>query len=167
MAVADFEAWQCELLSCGCIVQDEDTSVPVEEAERRFNRYIELVDAVQGTEGERAARALIRSIQAVHDYGGYQATLGKLMFAFPPQEVALAVVAEVPRLISTLPDWAGDILSTLTQAQGRSAELVDAFNSSLDLAPPEQRASIVAFIRAQEAEGWLEHRRGVLAPEAA
>lgn len=167
MAVADLLTWERELLSCGRIVQDEDSSVPVEEAERRFNRYIELVDAVEGIEGEGAARALIRSIQAVHDYGGYQATLGKLVFAFPPEEVAQAVVAEVPRLIAALPDWAGDILSTLTQAEGRSAELVRAFKTSLALAPAEDRARIIAFIRAQEAEGWLEHRRGVLVPGSA
>lgn len=167
MAVADMPTWERELLSCRRIVQDEDTSVSVEEAERRFNRYIELIDAVDGTEGEPAARALMRSMQAVHDYGAYQATLGKLVFAFPPKEVAAAVVAEVPRLIDTLEDWAGDVLSLLTQAQGRSAELVQAFNSSLALAPVQDRARIVTFIRAQEGEGWLEHRRGVLAPGGA
>lgn len=164
MAIANLETWEQELLACGRIVQDEDTSVPAEEAERRFNRYIELVDAVEGTEGELAARALIRSIQSVNDYGAYQATLGKLVFAFPPQTVASAVIAEAPRLISILPDWAGDILSTLTQAQGRSAELMEAFNRSLGSASPTHRESIVAYIRSQEAEGWLEHRRGLLAP---
>jgi hypothetical protein len=155
--------WESELIACGRLVQDTDTSVPTEEAERRFNRYVELVDSFEGTEGLRAARALIRSIQAIHDYGAYQSTLGKLVFAFPPGVAAEAVVAEIPRLVAELPDWAGEVLNMLVQAQGRSAELVEAFNFELSRAPEVERAQIESFIREQEREGWLEHKRGLLA----
>ena len=105
----------------------------------------------------------MRSIQAVHDYGAYQSTLNKLVFSFPASVVAEAVVTEVPRLIVLLPRWAGEVLNMLVQAQGRSAELVGAFNSALSRALPEERLAIVHFIREEEREGWLEHKPGLLA----
>jgi hypothetical protein len=46
----DIDAWRDEILAVSNIVQDDDESVSDEEAERRFNRFIELVDAVQGDE---------------------------------------------------------------------------------------------------------------------
>lgn len=155
--------WESELVACGRLVQDEEASVPQEEAERRFNRYVQLVDSVLGTEGVPGARALVRSIQAVHDYGAYQSTLNKLVFSFPASVVAEAVVTEVPRLIVQLPRWAGEVLNMLVQAQGRSAELVVTFNSALSRALPEERLAIVHFIREEEREGWLEHKPGLLA----
>ena len=154
---------ESELIACGRIVQDNDASVSVEEAEHRFNRYVELVDSIRGTEDVRTARALLSSMQAVHDYGAYQAALGKLVFGFPPSVVSEAVVAEAPRLIIELPQWAGEVLNMLVQAQGKSEELVLAFNSKLAHAPAAEREAIIRFIRAQEREGWLEHKPGLLA----
>ncbi len=157
----DFEA---ELIACGRIVQDDDDSVRIEEAERRFNRYVELVASMSGTEGANGACVLIRSMQSVHDYGAYQRTISKLLFDFPANVVAEAVIAELPRLIRELPDWAGEVLNMLVQAQGRSDALVSAFNLKLSGLPAEGRKAFVSFIREQERAGWPEHKLGVLAP---
>lgn len=157
----DFEA---ELIACGRIVQDDDDSVPIQEAERRFNLYVELVDSLRGTEGANVACILLRSMQSVHDYGAYQHTMNKLVFDFPSSLVAEAVIAEVPRLVRGFPDWAGEVLNMLVHAQGRSDALVSAFNLELSGLAAEGRDAFVHFIREQEREGWLEHKPGVLAP---
>jgi hypothetical protein len=162
MSITNFAAWKSELITTGRIVQDEDNSVLPDEAERRFNRYIALVDMVEGNEGINAARALLQSIQSRHDYGGYQNTMNKLLFSFPAAQTAAALVAELPRIIAELPDWAGDLVSSLTQAQGTSEQLTQAFNTSLRSADAKTRSDILEFIRNQEKEGWLEHRQGVL-----
>jgi hypothetical protein len=163
MPLASLPEWETELVACGRIVQDGDTSVPGDEPARRFNRYIELVDAVDGSEGIDAAQALVRSIQAVHDYGAYQRTIGKLVFEFPANLVAESIIVELPRLIRELPDWAGELVNMLVQAQGRSAQLVHAFNAALTRSSESEYSCITAFIREQEREGWLEHKPGLLA----
>jgi hypothetical protein len=52
---SDFDLWRKELLQTGDIVQDGDTSVPQQEKEKRFNRYVEMVKAVSGQEVLSAA----------------------------------------------------------------------------------------------------------------
>lgn len=63
MPISDYDAWEIELIETGRIVQDDDNSVSPDEAERRFNRYVALVDLAKGIEGQAAATALVRSIQ--------------------------------------------------------------------------------------------------------
>src|SRR4051812_3521617 len=109
MPIADEGSWSAELIEAGRIVQDGDKAVSPQVAEQRFKRYAELVEMVEGTEGIGAARALLRSMRVRHDYGGYQPTMNKL-FAFPPKQAAEALIHELPRLISELPDWAGDLV---------------------------------------------------------
>lgn len=155
-------SWESELVQSGRIVQDGDTSVSQEEAERRFERYVALVDMVDGSGGLRAARALVRSIQVRHDYGAYQRTMSKFLFSFPAGVVAEVLVAELPRLIADLPDWAGDLLSSITQAPPMTESLVASFNTAVASAAPEVRQQILEFIQQQEQGGWLEHRKGLL-----
>lgn len=131
-------------------MQDSDRSVSQEEAEQRFNRYIELVESISGTEGVSVARALIRSMQAVDDYGAYQSAQGKLLFAFPASVLAEAVVSELPRLMIEQPDRAGELLNIIVLADGRSEELVNAFNVKLAEASESDIGSIVSFVRGQE-----------------
>jgi hypothetical protein len=162
MPISDHNAWECELVATGLIVQDNDNSVSPEEAERRFNRYVALTDLVQGDEGVAVATALVRSIQVEHDYGAYQNTINKLVFSFPPEQVAEAVLTELPRLIQYCDRWAGDILSFLTRTKNLAPVLTFEFNEALKVSTPSIQAVVLKFIRAQEVEGWLEDKRGVL-----
>jgi hypothetical protein len=162
MADLGIASWESELVQTGRIVQDGDTSVSQQEAERRFERYLALVGMVDGSGGLRAARALVRSIQVQHDYGAYQRTMNKLLFSFPADVTAEVLVAELPRLIADLPDWAGDLLSSITQASPMTESLVASFNTAVASAAPDVRRQVLEFIRQQEQGGWLEHRKGLL-----
>jgi len=162
MAITNYPSWETELLETGLIVQNDDLSVAPEKAEQQFNRYVALVDLVDGSEGQNAARALVKSLQSQNDYGAYQNTMNKLLFSFPPEQTAEALVSELPRLISHLPDWAGDLLSSLTQAQGVATRLTFEFNLALKSCGIEERNLISEFIHSQEGDGWLEHKRGIL-----
>jgi hypothetical protein len=162
MPILNYTAWEIELIETGRIVQDDDKSISPEEAEFRFIRYMNLVDLVEGVEGMVAARALLRSIQAKHDYGAYENTINKLVFLFPPEQVVEAMLTELPRLIQNNERWAGDLLSFITRTQNLAPVLIFEFNEALKLAAPIIQTKIIQFIRAQEAEGWLEDKKGVL-----
>jgi hypothetical protein len=129
-------------------------------------RYIELLDAVDGTEGIDAARAIIQSIQASDDYGAYQTTqhaLGR----FPPSVSLQALIVELPALIERQRDWAGELLCGLANAVGTEWEPdIDEFNALLAQTPGPSRKVITEFISVEEERGWLKHRVGVLRASA-
>ncbi len=151
-----------ELIVTGNIFQDSDESIPWPERENRFNRYIELLDSIEGNEGLSVAKALIQSMQAKDDYGAYQSTQGALG-RFPSAEYIEALIAELPELILKQSDWAGDLLCGLAKSVGTEyGSDIRLFINMLSKSPTESKVIISEFIKQQEQDGWLEHRRGVL-----
>ena len=162
MLTGDFAAWREELLLTGAIVQDADDTVPQDERDHRFKRYVELVEAVTGDEGLAVARALIRSYQVEDDYGAYGHTYHALG-RFPRPVFVEALLRELPDLIRRQPDWAGDILCGLANSVGTRWEKdITEFRSQLHQASPIEQAAIREYIGSEEQDGWLKNRRGVL-----
>lgn len=164
MPINDFATWKEELLFTGRIVQDGDYSVHPDEAHRRFLRYCELIEQLDGSEGPKAIEVLFQSVQMKDDYGAYQTTY-RIMGRFPDRDFIEIFVRELPSLIARLPDWAGDFLVGVANGQGGKWEYqVGMFNNAVASAPPATRSAIVSYVRGQEISGWLEHRVGVLCP---
>ena len=161
-AEIDKEKLIAELIFTGDIVQDSDKSIPWPEREDRFNRYVELLDAIKGDEGCEVAKALVRSMQAKQDYGAYQTTqhaLGR----FPSGVYISAILAELPTLIQNNPDWAGELLCSLANSVGTKWESdIDLFNKELMVYDSESAEIIRKYIADQENDGWLGHRVGIL-----
>ena len=156
------ELWKTELLIVGNIVQDGDTAPPPDEAQRRFQRYIAMLDALAGTEGPHYALAIFQSVQAEHDYGAYQ-TASRAAWRFGETAYCTALLHELPRLIANLPDWAGDFLVGIANGAGTPhSPTIACFNALLAAAPPAERALIAAFIAQEEDDGWFAHCPGVL-----
>jgi len=153
-------------LYVGNIVQDSDDSIEPEEAEKRFNRYIEMLDALEGTEGSKYALAIFESIQAIDDYGAYQAA-GHAAWRFGEKLFCEALIHELPRLIKTLPDWAGDFMVSIANGEGTENDsTIYAFNCLLANLPEKEKSIIKTFISEQEIDGWLDNRVGVLGGNA-
>lgn len=167
MTHIDFNSWREELLFTGNIIQDDDESVSQLEKEKRFNRYIELVDSVTGTEGVEAFLALIESLRAKDDYGAYQGTYSALR-RFPPVVVAKGLIAALPGLIHRQPEYAGDILSQVANStSGEGLALLSAFRKEFAKAKTSTRKVIEDFVTQEENGGWLDGRRkGVIRPSS-
>jgi hypothetical protein len=73
--IDDFAAWRQELIFTGAIVQDGDTSVDSIEAGRRCDRYLELLDDVEGSEDQNVFQTLLDSMRVEEDYEVYESTL--------------------------------------------------------------------------------------------
>ena len=158
----NFSVWRDELIFLGNIAQDDDESISPDESEKRFNRYIEILDSLDGSEGFDFALAIFESIQAHYDYGAYQVAL-RTARRFGPEQFAKALLRELPRLIEDLPDWAGDILGEI--ANGPSS-YISAFNLNLSKTPTAQKSMILEFTINQEESGWLQDKVGVLGDKA-
>ncbi len=156
----DFDGWKRELLFTGRIVQDGDTSVPDDEAERRCRRYIELVDMVDPLRhGEPTFLALAESMQVEEDYEVYQATM-RVMESYPSAEFGRYLVRALPDLIRRETCWASELLGV---AAGRAAETA-AINTALAETSPDDLNEIMAFVDLEEDDGWLEDSKGVIRP---
>jgi hypothetical protein len=160
--MSSFDEWRKELLHVGNIVQDSDNSVSPDESEQRFNRYIEMLDLLGGTEGSEYTLAIFESIQAEHDYGAYQ-TACRSAWLFGEDNFCMSLIQELPRLIKTRPDWAGDFMVSIANGEGTEHEsVIKTFNRHLKSVSSDKKNVILEYINEQEKNGWFEHRVGVL-----
>jgi len=161
----DFDFWRKELLFTGNIVQDGDESVSQSDREQRFNRYLEMIDAVCGDEGVEGFVALMDSLQAEDDYGAYQSTYGALR-RFPSKVAAQGLTTALPSLIVRHRDCAGDILCQLANGTSiQSQATLSEFQKELAKADAQTQAAIMGFVAREENGGWLDGRRkGLIRP---
>ncbi|WP_159072848.1 hypothetical protein [Streptomyces glaucescens] len=143
--------WKVEIVECGDLVQDDDEVTPPGEAERRWNRYVELADSVTGNEGPAGVAAIVSSLKAEEDYGAYQAAHAALS-RFPHSDLGQGVAHAAKELLSIPKDGSGNILLILAQA-GPAA--VNAFNEAIQTADPDVRVSIRRLVEFHEAREWL------------
>jgi len=148
----DFRKWRKELIFTGNIVQDDDDSVAPEEAESRCHRYVELLEAVTGKEGQEVFQAIIDSIQAPQDYEVYE-TAHNALWRFPPKPFAEYFVAALPKFIRRMAkhDQVGRFLCPLTG--WAKAKYLPAFNKELGKATPSAQRTIMKFIKEC---GWFD-----------
>ena len=163
--ITDLKSWKAELLHAGRIVQDGDVSVEPEEAHRRFMRFVEIVDSLEGNEGPEVVDALFEAIQVEDSYGAYH-SIDHALARFPESYYLLGLIKALPRLIAELPDQAGDQLASIANGVGGKWEYqIALFNQAVREAENSIQVAIVSFIRQQEIQrGWLDHRVWVLCP---
>jgi hypothetical protein len=143
--------WKVEIVECGDLVQDDDEVTPQGEAERRWNRYVELADSVTGNEGPSGVAAIVSSLKAEEDYGAYQAAHAALS-RFPHSDLGRGVADAARELLSIPQDRSGNILLILIHA-GPAA--VNAFNEAIQSANPDVRVSVRELVEIHESEEWL------------
>ncbi|EDM67289.1 hypothetical protein PE36_12622 [Moritella sp. PE36] len=121
-----------------------------------------MLDLLDGTEGSEYALAIFESIQAEHDYGAYQ-TAGRAAWLFGEDNFCMSLIQELPRLIKTFPDWAGDFMVSIANGEGTEHEsVIKTFNRHLKSVSSDKQNVILEYINEQEKSGWFEHRVGVL-----
>jgi hypothetical protein len=155
----DLTEWCSEVMATGDIVQDDDNSVPSEEAEHRFNRYVELVDEVTGDEPDQVFRCLIASVREQDDYGARQTVLGALS-RFQAHRQGSLFAASMTDTIERVPSFAGELLCGIANRGGR---VLDAFNSAARELDSHEQGVIAKFVAQEEVDGWLDGpRRGAI-----
>lgn len=152
-------AWREEIIELSNIDQDADTSVSPAEGERRFRRFVELVDGVRGDEEDAVFLTLLETLKDQEDYGAYESVFGALS-RFSPNRRGALVARGVLSLLVRDPSHAGDVLAQIAMVDAAAA----AFNEELATQDLAERMQIAEFIGAEERGGWLnmDERRGKL-----
>ena len=160
MTVTNVAQWRTEVLAASHIVQDEDETIPAEEAERRFLRFVELLGVVDGNEDEAVFQTLLECLRPQDDYGAYQ-TLLSALWRWPPDLRGQYAARHLQQLVELNPEMAGDVLANI----GSDQVAARAFNAATASLQDAERRSLQAFIEQEEADGgWLDRSdlRGTL-----
>ena len=147
----DRTEWCSELISVGDIVQDGDDSVTPEEAERRFDRYVELLNGVTRNEPDQVFRCILASVRHQDDYGARQAVMGALL-RFGPSRYGRLLALSMAALVERVPSFAGELLCDLANQGGTNLR---EFNSTAGGLDPHDREMMVKFVASEEVDGWL------------
>src|SRR5689334_19351912 len=158
MPFGEFEVWRRELLATGDLVQDGDDSINADEAERRWNRYVELADTVDGTEGPQTVHALITSLTAIEGYGAHEAVYGALE-RFPPGDLCRGTVMAAAELLTIPDDHSGQVLQLVTLLS--NVDDLQEFGVAFGQLSPELRAGLEALIARHEYDEWLADERSL------
>lgn len=145
------EDWKVEIVECGDLVQDDDTVTPPGEAERRWNRYVELADSVTGDEGPDGVAAIVASLKAADDYGAYQASHAALA-RFPNADLGKGMALAAEDLLAIPKDASGNVLLILAHT---GPVAIDSFIEAIGRADSTVRANIRDLVEFHEAEEWL------------
>ncbi len=156
MPFGEFEVWRRELLATSDLVQDDDDSIDEDEAERRWNRYVELAGNIDGTEGPWAVHVLITSLTALQDYGAHEAVFGALE-RFPPGALGRGTVMAAAELLTIPDDRSGHILQLLSLLS--NVDHLQAFGVAFAELPSNVRAGLESLIARHENNEWLADER--------
>ncbi|GAB3559463.1 hypothetical protein J2S53_002042 [Actinopolyspora lacussalsi] len=143
--------WKVEIVEYGEIVQDEDETVPQDEAERRWNRYVELADSVTGDEGPEGVAAIVSSLKVRYDYGAYASAHGALQ-RFPLADLGKGVAWAAEELTRIPYDRSGIVLVIVARLPAEAAE---AFNQEIKSVPGDVRNRLRDVVDFHEANEWL------------
>ncbi|MER7860980.1 hypothetical protein ABTX61_17885 [Amycolatopsis japonica] len=155
--------WKVEIVECGDLVQDDDDVTPQDEAERRWNRYIELADSVTGDEGSTGVAAIVASLRAEEDYGAYQSAHSALQ-RFPGEDLGKGVARAASDMLAIPKDNSGHVLMILTRS---GPVAVNAFNEEFGTTDSGLRNGMRQLVEFHESEEWLsgiEDRNLLLVP---
>ncbi len=146
MIKMSIDDWCKELVQNSKLVQDDDDTVAPEEAERRFNRFVQLVDMVNGKETQLVFQTLVDAIRMPEDYGAYE-SIHNALWKFPPEHFAEYFVGALPKLIRRMSrhDQVARFLGPLN-GNGRRKYL-PAFVAALSSASPSDKKTILNFIK--------------------
>jgi hypothetical protein len=154
---AQFAAWRSELLRTGLGLVEG-----LEDGSLGQDRYVALVDTIDGSEGLDVLLALLDSMQVEDDHEVYECTTNAV-WLFPPDEFSAGVVQALPRLLDCTEDLGGRILCGISNHE----KYLLWFNRRLAAAPDSARARIMDFVLRNEDEGWFEEEAGCIRPNAA
>ena len=112
--ISDFTSWVRELSDLSDIPQDGDARFSSEQGECRFNRLIELIDAVEDGAGKNVAIALLHVIKDQDDYGAYESILGALYYKIDRALFVEVLIEELPSLIQRNGEMAEVIVGDLS-----------------------------------------------------
>ncbi|THB65670.1 MAG: hypothetical protein D6B27_08135 [Gammaproteobacteria bacterium] len=161
--ISDKKEWIQQLLDCCRFVPDFGSLNLIKHAKNSFDKYLFLLEMVEGNEGPEIVRALIDSIQIQSDSGAYLVTVDTLKKFLKPG-YARAFIDPLARLTFRRPDLASDLLFNMANYFTEEQRIfVDEFNDELRRSHSGATTQLINFIKSEEKKSFFSDFAGVLA----
>lgn len=157
MITIELKDWCRELIECGDLSENH----PHEVIQQRIERYWELIDMVDGSEGRDVFNAILSSIQDEGMTEAYESTYNAL-WRFPPAKFAEYFVDALPDFIDRYEEEAGRFLLGLIG--WAVEEYLPHFNDKLASTSTETQTKIMAYVKREENGGWFEIGKDLIKP---
>lgn len=151
------EQWRAELIRLGGMIhQDEDGHLDDEAdavQQAQTAQFWGMVDAIDGTEHEDVAIALMRAIHPIEDYGIYESVYSALRL-FAPHCLGTAAARELPMWLTRNPGDPRIEIALMSVPQHEESE--QAFLKVASEWKEDERQAVLEAIRAwaEETESW-------------
>jgi len=157
MITIELKDWCRKLIECGDFSEKHSDEV----SQKRIERYWELIDMVDGSEGQEVFNAILSSIQDEGMTEAYESTYNAL-WKFPPMKFAEYFIEALPTFLDRNPEEAGRFLLGLI---GWAVdEYLPHFNDKLATIPVDAQSKIMEFVKREENGGWFDSGKGLIKP---
>lgn len=112
--IKDLEAWSAELVLNSSFIPDFGSLNLLKQAETRFDRYIELLEMVEGNEHPEVLHTMANSIRMEDDCGAYQVTINTFR-KFMTEEYIKAFIEILAKVDFRRSDLASDLIIIMSQ----------------------------------------------------
>lgn len=157
--ITDIKTWSAELVFNSSFIPDFGSLNLLQQAETRFDRYIELLEMVEGTEPPEVLHTMANSIRMDDDCGAYQITIDTFR-KFMTWGYLIAFVEILAKVNFRRPDLASDLVIAMSQTMiGENYSFLQAFEHELESSKSNAAAQSLQIIIREKRNDSLNHTK--------
>lgn len=157
--ITDLKAWSAELVLNSSFIPDFGSLNLLQQAETRFDRYIELLEMVEGNEPPEILHTLANSIRMDDDCGAYQVTIDTFR-KFMSWGYLIAFIEVLAKVNFRRPDLASDLVIIMSQTKlGENCTFLQAFERELENSKTSAASNSTQVIIQEKRKGTLSYNK--------
>ncbi len=155
--IKDLEAWSAELVLNSSFIPDFGSLNLLKQAETRFDRYIKLLEMVEGNEPPEVLHTLANSIRMEDDCGAYQVTL--ITFSkFMTEAYIKAFIDILAKVDFRRTDLASDLIIIMSQINiDEQTSFLQLFEQELKACKSSASGHVIQLLNKEIRSGTINH----------
>lgn len=164
--IKDLETWSAELVLNSSFIPDFGSLNLLKQAESRFDRYIELLEMVEGNEPPEVLHTMANSIRMEDDCGAYQVTVNTFS-KFMTLEYIKAFIEILAKVDFRRSDLASDMIIIMSQIKiDEQTSFLQLFEQELKTCKSSAAGHAVQLLNKELRSGSLNHSKTLVQASA-
>ncbi|THB75112.1 MAG: hypothetical protein D6B28_01165 [Gammaproteobacteria bacterium] len=157
--ITDLQAWSAELVLNSSFIPDFGSLNLLRQAETRFDRYVELLEMVEGNEPPEILHTMANSIRMEDDCGAYQVTIDTFC-KFMGNEYLNAFIEVLAKVDFRRSDLASDMVIKMSQIEiGESTTFLQALENEISNCKSSAAGHCIQIINKEKFKNTLNHAK--------
>ena len=157
--ISDLKEWSAELVFNSSFIPDFGALNLIKQAESRFDRYIELLEMVEGDEPPEILHTMANSIRMEDDCGAYQVTIDTFS-KFMTKEYIKAFIEVLAKVDFRRSDIASDLVIKMSHIMiNENMSFLQAFENELNCCKSSAAGHSIQVVNLEKRKGTLQHAK--------